>query len=240
MLEKQSISRQVQEQAIVYHFIPDLLFSQRGELSDVEDEDDEEPAEAEDGAKKHNGVGGGSGGSSPPKAKLMFSSTAAQKLRGVEEAYNMFYVNNNWYIFLRLHQILCGRLLRIYGQAERQVEEEGRERDWEREVLGMKRDKNDSPAVQLRLKEPTFTEHLPCIYRAFTVHLPSIYRAFTEHLPCIYRIPPTDLFQLHMKDLNETIQYMYEQKKYKKMVFYIEACESGSMMNHLPNNINGE
>lgn len=25
---------------------------------------------------------------------------------------------------------------------------------------------------------------------------------------------------------------------YKKMVFYIEACESGSMMNHLPNDIN--
>lgn len=24
------------------------------------------------------------------------------------------------------------------------------------------------------------------------------------------------------------------------MVFYIEACESGSMMNHLPDNINGE
>lgn len=24
-----------------------------------------------------------------------------------------------------------------------------------------------------------------------------------------------------------------------QMVFYIEACESGSMMNHLPDNING-
>ncbi|CAH2273379.1 paired amphipathic helix Sin3a isoform X1 [Pelobates cultripes] len=140
---------------IIYHFIPDMLFSQRGELSDLEEEEDEENAETEDGVtKKHNGVGGGVGGSSPPKAKLMFGNTAAQKHRGMEDTYNLFYVNNNWYIFLRLHQILCSRLLRIYSQAERQVEEELREREWEREVLGLKRDKNDSPAIQLRLKEP--------------------------------------------------------------------------------------
>lgn len=44
-------------------------------------------------------------------------------------------------------------------------------------------------------------------------------------------------FQLHVKDLNKTIRYMYEHKMYQKMVFYIEACESGSMMNHLPDDI---
>ncbi|PIO25224.1 hypothetical protein AB205_0208710, partial [Aquarana catesbeiana] len=43
--------------------------------------------------------------------------------------------------------------------------------------------------------------------------------------------------QLHVEDLNRTIQYMHENKMYKKMVLYIEACFSGSMMNHLPNNI---
>ncbi|PIO33535.1 hypothetical protein AB205_0009340 [Aquarana catesbeiana] len=37
-----------------------------------------------------------------------------------------------------------------------------------------------------------------------------------------------------LKELNKTIQYMYD----KKMVLYIEACESGSMMNRLSNNIN--
>ncbi|XP_073159550.1 paired amphipathic helix protein Sin3a isoform X7 [Lepidochelys kempii] len=136
---------------IMYHFIPDLLFAQRGELSDVEEEEEEEMDvdEATGTAKKHNGVGG-----SPPKAKLLFSNTTAQKLRGVDEVYNLFYVNNNWYIFMRLHQILCLRLLRICTQAERQIEEENREREWEREVLGIKRDKSDSPAIQLRLKEP--------------------------------------------------------------------------------------
>uniref|UniRef100_A0A8C3VDG8 Paired amphipathic helix protein Sin3a n=1 Tax=Catharus ustulatus TaxID=91951 RepID=A0A8C3VDG8_CATUS len=136
---------------IMYHFIPDLLFAQRGELSDVEEEEEEEMDvdEATGAAKKHNGVGG-----SPPKTKLMFNNTTAQKLRGMDEVYNLFYVNSNWYIFMRLHQILCLRLLRICTQAERQIEEETREREWEREVLGIKRDKSDSPAIQLRLKEP--------------------------------------------------------------------------------------
>ncbi|XP_047452423.1 SIN3 transcription regulator family member Aa isoform X1 [Mugil cephalus] len=137
---------------IIYHFIPDMLFSRRGELSDVEEEEEEEEMDLEEGAsKKHNGV---PGGGSPSKSKLLFSNTAAQKLRGCDDAYNLFYVNNNWYIFLRLHQTLCSRLLRLYGQAERQIEEEVREREWEREVLGLKREKNDNPAIQLRLKEP--------------------------------------------------------------------------------------
>ncbi|KAG8449025.1 hypothetical protein GDO86_015910 [Hymenochirus boettgeri] len=58
---------------------------------------------------------------------------------------------------------------------------------------------------------------------------------FTDHgAPGLLAFPNDDL---HVMDLNKTIQYMYENKKYKKMVFYIEACESGSMMNHLPNNI---
>ncbi|XP_033903266.1 paired amphipathic helix protein Sin3a-like isoform X2 [Acipenser ruthenus] len=140
---------------VIYHFIPDLLFAQRGELSDVEEEEEAEMELDEGNDKKHNGVAsGGGGGGSPTKSKLMFSNTNAQKLRGSEEAYNLFYVNNNWYIFLRLHQILCCRLLHIYGQAEKQIEEDCRERDWEREVLGLKRDKNDNPAIQLRLKEP--------------------------------------------------------------------------------------
>ncbi|XP_056272321.1 SIN3 transcription regulator family member Aa isoform X2 [Pseudoliparis swirei] len=144
---------------IIYHFVPDMLFSQRGELSDVEEEEeededeDEEEMDAEEGAaKKHNGV---PGSRSPSKSKLLFGGAAAQKLRGgADDAYNLFYVNNNWYIFLRLHQTLCSRLLRLYGQAERQIEAEVRERDWEREVLGLRKEKNDNPAVQLRLKEP--------------------------------------------------------------------------------------
>uniref|UniRef100_A0A672PUS4 Paired amphipathic helix protein Sin3a n=1 Tax=Sinocyclocheilus grahami TaxID=75366 RepID=A0A672PUS4_SINGR len=115
---------------IIYHFIPDMLFSQRGVLSDAEEDDDEEDMDLDEG-----------------------------RLRSCEDAYNLFYVNNNWYIFLRLHHTLCSRLLRLYAQAERQIEEDLREREWEREVLGLKRDKNDNTAVQLRLKEPNVEDY---------------------------------------------------------------------------------
>ncbi|KAM9860412.1 paired amphipathic helix protein Sin3a-like [Aulostomus maculatus] len=138
---------------IIHHFVPDLLFARRGELSDVEDEEEEEIEDMEmdqDGPKKHNGLPG----NSPSKSKLLFGNTAAQKLRGTDDPYNLFLVNNYWYIFLRLHHILCSRLLRIYGQAEKQIEEDTREKEWEREILGLKRDKNENPAIQLKMKEP--------------------------------------------------------------------------------------
>uniref|UniRef100_A0ACB8G5P0 Uncharacterized protein n=1 Tax=Sphaerodactylus townsendi TaxID=933632 RepID=A0ACB8G5P0_9SAUR len=62
-----------------------------------------------------------------------------------------------------------------------------------------------------------------------------IFVFFTDHgAPGLLAFPSDDL---HAKDLNKTIQYMYRHRKYQKMVFYIEACESGSMMVHLPDNI---
>ncbi|KAI0229736.1 Legumain [Lamellibrachia satsuma] len=39
--------------------------------------------------------------------------------------------------------------------------------------------------------------------------------------------------------LKKAIKHMYTEKRYKQMVFYVEACESGSMFHHfLPQNIN--
>ncbi|GFY44534.1 legumain [Trichonephila inaurata madagascariensis] len=38
---------------------------------------------------------------------------------------------------------------------------------------------------------------------------------------------------LSATELNQTIHYMYEKKMYGKMVFYIEACESGSMFENI-------
>ncbi|XP_035249962.1 legumain [Anguilla anguilla] len=58
---------------------------------------------------------------------------------------------------------------------------------------------------------------------------------FTDHgAPGILAFPDDEL---HVKDLMDAITYMHDNKLYKKMVFYIEACESGSMMNHLPTDI---
>nr|XP_045011331.1 legumain [Jaculus jaculus] len=59
---------------------------------------------------------------------------------------------------------------------------------------------------------------------------------FTDHGATGMLVFPND--DLHVKDLNKTIRYMYEHRMYQKMVFYIEACESGSMMNHVPHDIN--
>ncbi|CAL8274199.1 unnamed protein product [Merluccius merluccius] len=58
---------------------------------------------------------------------------------------------------------------------------------------------------------------------------------FTDHgAPGILAFPNDEL---HVKDLQDTITYMRQNQKYKKMVWYVEACESGSMMTDLPENI---
>ncbi|XP_068730435.1 legumain-like [Montipora capricornis] len=54
---------------------------------------------------------------------------------------------------------------------------------------------------------------------------------FTDHgAPGLVAFPSGTLMA---SDLNNAINYMYEQKKYSRMVFYVEACESGSMFSDL-------
>lgn len=59
-----------------------------------------------------------------------------------EESYSLFMVNNNWYVFLRLHAILCERLTKMYERALVLAEEEVRQRS----------SRKESTAVALRLK----------------------------------------------------------------------------------------
>ena len=51
----------------------------------------------------------------------------------------------------------------------------------------------------------------------------------------VISFPKTLMYQ---NDLNAALQKMYDNKKYKQLVFYMEACHSGSMFNEgkLPNN----
>jgi len=44
--------------------------------------------------------------------------------------------------------------------------------------------------------------------------------------------------ELYAKDLIKTLETMYKKKKFGKLVFYVEACESGSMFDALKKNIN--
>uniref|UniRef100_UPI003AAFB321 paired amphipathic helix protein Sin3b isoform X3 n=1 Tax=Centroberyx gerrardi TaxID=166262 RepID=UPI003AAFB321 len=188
---------------IIQHFVPDLFFSRRGELSDTEDWTDEEVEPEEGGERGERGggasaaaaaaaaAGGGSGNSNnapgagqqlngesrrrrcsplegladPPPVDLRDPEAEHQKeLDGV---YNLFFVNNNWYFFLRLHQTLCSRLLRVYRQAERQLLEHRAEQSRERLLLAEgRRDKACDLAMELRLKQPSEVE-LEEYYPAF-------------------------------------------------------------------------
>ncbi|XP_063866236.1 paired amphipathic helix protein Sin3a-like isoform X2 [Scylla paramamosain] len=59
-----------------------------------------------------------------------------------DDEYRLFMCNNNWYLFLRLHQILCCRLTTMYEHAVRIAAEEARD----------KKDRKEATAVALRLK----------------------------------------------------------------------------------------
>ncbi|XP_061594257.1 paired amphipathic helix protein Sin3b isoform X2 [Cololabis saira] len=231
---------------IIQHFVPDLFFSRRGELSDTEDWTDEE-AEPEEGGERGEGVtatagAGGNGNSSnasgaaptgqsqpqptlsqaqtqlqqqlngesrrrrcsppqPADTEASTTSTSTSQLAGttastpgstpmetssvaagekvdlrdpeaehqkeLDGVYNLFFVNNNWYFLLRLHQTLCSRLLRVYRQAERQLLEHRAEQSRERLLMAEgRREKACDLAMELRLKQPSEVE-LEEYYPAF-------------------------------------------------------------------------
>ena len=52
-------------------------------------------------------------------------------------------MNNNWYLFFRLHQLLCDRLCQIYSQAVKIAEEEANAK---------KKGRKESTAIALRLR----------------------------------------------------------------------------------------
>ncbi|KAJ8409423.1 hypothetical protein AAFF_G00228240 [Aldrovandia affinis] len=135
---------------IVQHFVPDLFFSRRGELSETEDTEPSPP-----------------GSLVPAGEKLDLRDPEAEHQKELDDVYNLFFLNNNWYFFLRLHQTLCARLLRVYRQAERQLLERRAEQDRERLLLAEgRRDKASDLAMELRLKQPSEVE-LEEYYPAF-------------------------------------------------------------------------
>jgi legumain len=59
----------------------------------------------------------------------------------------------------------------------------------------------------------------------------NIFVFFSDHGATGILAFPSD--ELHALDLNNTITSMYNDKKYKQMLIYIEACEAGSMFNNI-------
>ncbi|KAJ3599472.1 hypothetical protein NHX12_033433 [Muraenolepis orangiensis] len=105
--------------------------------------------------------------SAAPAEKVDLRDPEAEHQKGLDGVYNLFFVNNNWYFFLRLHQTLCSRLLRVYRQAERQLLEHRADQSRERLLLAEgRRDKACDLAMELRLKQPSEVE-LEEYYPAF-------------------------------------------------------------------------
>ncbi|XP_034946100.1 paired amphipathic helix protein Sin3a isoform X2 [Chelonus insularis] len=145
---------------LLKHFIPDLFFHPRQELSDDERDDDEE--------KEDTGITPCGSNSqtltastatvsnlqnarnktpqSPPNASIKIEQDIKVPVHAMsadpEEAYTLFMGSNSWYLFLRLHQILYERLTKMYERAQALAEEESR----------YKQQRKESTAVALRLK----------------------------------------------------------------------------------------
>uniref|UniRef100_A0A665TJ59 Paired amphipathic helix protein Sin3b n=1 Tax=Echeneis naucrates TaxID=173247 RepID=A0A665TJ59_ECHNA len=148
---------------IIQHFVPDLFFSRRGELSDTEEWTDEEsqsqPQQQLNGESRRRRCTAGE--------KVDLRDPEAEHQKELDGVYNLFFVNNNWYFFLRLHQTLCSRLLRVYRQAERQLLEHRAEQSRERLLMAEgRREKVCDLAMELRLKQPSEVE-LEEYYPAF-------------------------------------------------------------------------
>ncbi|KAF4531705.1 hypothetical protein B566_EDAN012507 [Ephemera danica] len=175
------------------HFVPDLFFHPRQELSDDEREDDmqedqEDGEGSNQGSKSANNGNNNSSKATKPEPEVKKeggeteskaappgatqtpakpssqcgsassgsnssnSSNAGDKESMAlpphaisslpDEHYTLFMASNTWYLFLRLHQILCERLTRMYERAMSLAAEEAQN----------KLDRKESTAVALRLK----------------------------------------------------------------------------------------
>lgn len=110
--------------SLIRRFIPDMFHHPRQELSDDE----------------HDGQNDCSNNNSPETTKVSLRISVEKDLPEIkitdndkskapehsstEECYTLFYGNNNWYLFLRLHHILCDRLTQMYKKASQLVHDE--------------------------------------------------------------------------------------------------------------------
>lgn len=94
---------------------------------------------------------------SPAKDKGSLESIvpSARSHLTLDNVYTLFFANNNWYFFLRLHQTLCSRLLKIYRQAQKQLLEYRTEKEREKLLCEGRKERANDPAMELRLKQPS-------------------------------------------------------------------------------------
>ncbi|XP_059470996.1 paired amphipathic helix protein Sin3b isoform X2 [Neocloeon triangulifer] len=152
---------------LLKQFLPDIFFHHRQELSDDERDDDASDKEDSEGSPSNKKVrvdkkepekknGNGDNAKIEVKEKPSTTTNSSEEVKVKEdlatpahaisaepdEHYSLFMTCNTWYCFLRLHQILCERLTRMYECAQKLVAEEAFN----------KSDRKESTAIALRLK----------------------------------------------------------------------------------------
>ncbi|XP_033099647.1 paired amphipathic helix protein Sin3a-like isoform X2 [Anneissia japonica] len=106
---------------LLHHFLPDFMFRERGELSDDEDEDDDEEdddeeMETDEASEKVSRKEKAAEIRKSRKSLLSNGPVNGEQWQS-DDVYHLFFVNNNWYLFFRLHNILCERLNKMYKRA---------------------------------------------------------------------------------------------------------------------------
>ncbi|XP_024092996.1 paired amphipathic helix protein Sin3b isoform X3 [Pongo pygmaeus] len=141
--------------------------------------------------------------SSPPEEKGAFGDAPATEQpppppppphKPLDDVYSLFFANNNWYFFLRLHQTLCSRLLKIYRQAQKQLLEYRTEKEREKLLCEGRREKGSDPAMELRLKQPSEVE-LEEYYPAFLDMVRSLLEGSID--PTQYEDTLREMFTIH-------------------------------------------
>uniref|UniRef100_A0AAY4E485 Paired amphipathic helix protein Sin3b n=1 Tax=Denticeps clupeoides TaxID=299321 RepID=A0AAY4E485_9TELE len=172
---------------IMQHFVPDLFFARLASSSG--------PSSTGQSQQQVNGDSRRRRCTSPGDTDPASGETGGSHQKELDGVYNLCFVNNNWYFFLRLHQTLCSRLLRVYRQAERQLLEHRAEQTRERMLLGeSRRDKASDLAMELRLKQPSEVE-LEEYYPAFLDMVRSLLDGNLE--PMQYEDTLREMFTIH-------------------------------------------
>ncbi len=158
---------------IIYHFLPDLLYVQRGALSD--DESSPDPAPAANFETENESAAAAEQEAAATKKLRSASSTGGNQLtisqqqrhtdtnkrritepqdtnkndstneyKTPEDMYRLFFVDNHWYLFCRYHHILCERLYKIYKHSLQVAEQSN--------VESRSREQSVAEALKLRNK----------------------------------------------------------------------------------------
>ena len=144
---------------LVRHTIPDMFRHTRQELSEDEREDDVEDKKDAAGKndedcsrrdkRKSNKVMFNGRSSVGANHSITDSMPKDSGTSDDDDEYTVFFANNHWYVFLRLHHILCERLGKISDRAQQLLVEEKEEASKSRKVNGKG---GENAAVALRLK----------------------------------------------------------------------------------------